>query len=313
MPISVVLPVMPSDPAQLVPYAELVREGRAARLWQGQSLRLETHQAFAYLAGLGHRVPVGTAVALMPLRHELDAALQARSLARLTGHRTVLGLGPGAADFVAELRGAPYPRPGEAAAGYLRTVRALLAGAAHGGLPDELDHPGVELGLGVLRPALARVAGREADAAITWMTPPGYLRDVLTPALARGAAEAGRPVPRLVTVVHAALDRPGRNPYRLAYDAAHAHLASPHYTDMLRRAGLRVHPSSPSLGARALVDSGTFVHGDADAVAAGLAAYGRAGVDEVVVNVAGVAVAEGAGAALADLREILDAVRRKDC
>ncbi len=49
-----------------------------------------------------------------------------------------------------------------------------------------------------------------------------YLRDVLVPALAKGATEAGRHDdlrggPRPVTVAYAAVVRPGRNPYRLAY------------------------------------------------------------------------------------------------
>ncbi|MFU0243372.1 LLM class flavin-dependent oxidoreductase, partial [Streptomyces scabiei] len=193
-----------------------------------------------------------------------------------------------------------------------RLLHAEDQGAAGHGGPGTvalagIPHPGVELGLGVLRPALARTAGRVADAAISWMTPPGYLRDTLLPALAKGAAEAGREVPRLVTVVHAALARPGRNPYRLAYTGAGEHLRAPHYTDMLRRAGLRVHPSRSNLGARTLVDSGTFLYGTPGDVARGLAEYGRAGVDEVVLNLAGVGVEYGYAAAAEDLREILAA------
>ncbi|PZX36499.1 MULTISPECIES: hypothetical protein [unclassified Streptomyces] len=132
--------------------------------------------------------------------------------------------------------------------------------------------------------------------------------------MAKGAAEAGRPVPRVVTVVHAAVDRPHRNPYRLAYTAARAHLAGRHYTDMLRRAGLRVHHSRPNLGARAraLVDAGVFLHGTPREIAAGLAEYGRAGVDEVVVNVAGVYSDHGREDAVRDLREILTACREAE-
>jgi alkanesulfonate monooxygenase SsuD/methylene tetrahydromethanopterin reductase-like flavin-dependent oxidoreductase (luciferase family) len=317
MRVSVLYPVMPADPRPVVPFAALVRDGWAARLWQGQSLSADTQQVFAYLAGMGYRVPVGTGVALMPLRHPLDAAIQARSLAVLTGHRTVLGLGPATPDFVAGLHGKPYDSPRDACENYLTEVRRLIGtedgvAAAHGGatvgLPG-LPHPGVETGLGVLRPTLARAAGRVADAAISWMTPPGYVRDTLLPAMAEGAAEAGRPVPRVVTVVHAAVDRPGRNAYRLAYTAAHVHLAGPHYADMLRRAGLRVHHSRPGLGARALVDSGVFLHGTPEHIAARLAEYDRAGVDEVVVNVAGVYSEHGRTDAVRDLQEILAACR----
>ncbi|RPK54592.1 hypothetical protein EES43_28890 [Streptomyces sp. ADI96-02] len=47
--------------------------------------------------------------------------------------------------------------------------------------------------------------------------------------MAKGAADAGRPVPRVVTVVHAAVDHPGRHAYRLAFPTAHVHLSGPHY------------------------------------------------------------------------------------
>ncbi|WP_261718645.1 LLM class flavin-dependent oxidoreductase [Streptomyces sp. FZ201] len=330
METSVIFPVMPKDPTDAVPFAELVAGGDFARLWQGQSLAIESHQMFAYLAGMGFRFPVGTSVTLMPLRHPMEAAAHARSLARLTGRRMTLGIGPGSPDFVAGLRGEPYESPRAACADYLRQLRGFLGGrrtdgerradderradgerreevSGHGsrqsGLPD-LGHPGVEIGLGVLRPALARVAGELADAAITWMTPPAYLARDLVPALHRGARTAGRPVPRLVTVVHVAVARGGRDPRQLAFTAARAHLGAPHYTDMLKRAGLRVHPSQPYLNARALVDSGTFVYGTAREVAAALSEYGRAGVDEVVLNPAGVGLAHGWNAAVEDLAEL---------
>ncbi|KOG55956.1 5,10-methylene tetrahydromethanopterin reductase [Streptomyces griseoflavus] len=315
MRVSVLFPVMPTDPEAVVPFASSVRSGQAARLWQGQSLSADTHQVFAYLAGKGYRVPVGTGVVLMPLRHPVDAAVQARSLARLTGQPMVLGLGPATPDFVTGLHGKPYDSPRDACLSYLTEVRRLLDAEAPGGagtvgLPD-MPHPGVEVGLGVLRPVLAHAAGRAADVAISWMTPPGYVQDTLLPAMARGAAAADRARPRMVTVVHAAVDRPHRVPYRLAYTAAHAHLAGPHYTDMLRRAGLRVHHSQPNLGARALVDSGTFVYGSPQDIAAQLAEYGRAGVDEVVVNTAGVYSEHGHPDAVRDLQDILAACREQ--
>ncbi|MFF4549477.1 LLM class flavin-dependent oxidoreductase [Streptomyces sp. NPDC001435] len=314
---------MPKDPTDAVPFAELVAGGDLARLWQGQSLTIESHQLFAYLAGMGFRFPVGTSVTLMPLRHPMEAAAHARSLARLTGRRMTLGVGPGSPDFVASLRGEPYESPRAACAGYLRQLRGFLGerpeegepgeeasggGYAQSGLPD-LGHPGVEIGLGVLRPALARVAGELADAAISWMTPPAYLARDLVPALHRGARAAGRPVPRLVTVVHVAVARSGRDPRQLAFTAARAHLGAPHYTDMLKRAGLRVHPSQPYLNARALVDSGTFVYGTPREVTAALGEYARAGVDEVVLNSAGVGLAHGWNAAVEDLAEISAEIR----
>ncbi|MET9340893.1 LLM class flavin-dependent oxidoreductase [Nonomuraea sp. NPDC003804] len=52
-----------------------------------------------------------------------------------------------------------------------------------------------------LGPAMARVAGEPADVAITWLVPAAHLRDLIVPALREGAEAAGRPIPRLVSLV----------------------------------------------------------------------------------------------------------------
>ncbi|MEU4682891.1 LLM class flavin-dependent oxidoreductase [Streptomyces xinghaiensis] len=311
------VPTMPETPGALRPYAELVRRTGARRLWTGQSLKAETHQSLAYLAGSGLRVPVGTSVTLMPLRHPYEAALQARSLALATELPVVAGYGVGASSFVRSLNGAPYRSPLTMAGDYLRTVRALLdgrivdhAGDYHAlrGRLVPLEHPPVEVGVGVLRPNMARTAGAAADAAITWMTPPDYVGGTLLPALQEGAKEREHR-PRLVTVVHVAVERAGRDPYALAHTAAAGHLSAPHYTDMLRRAGVPADPADPRAGAAALVDSGTFVTGSPGHIAARLDDYREAGVDEVVLNCAGVLFTEGPDAALRDAEDIIAAVR----
>ncbi|MFC7041389.1 hypothetical protein [Nonomuraea rubra] len=118
--------------------------------------------------------------------------------------------------------------------------------------------------------------------------------------------------PRIVTVVHAAVTRPERDPAHPAHLAAGAHLQAAHYTGMLRTAGIDVDPSDPRGGARALVSSGLFVTGSPDEIAGRLAAYHAAGVDEVVVNTAGVWLAEGPRAAVRDAEEILTCLGRGD-
>ncbi|GIJ58492.1 LLM class flavin-dependent oxidoreductase [Virgisporangium aurantiacum] len=319
-PAAVLFPRQAEHAEFLVPFARAAVAGGARRLWTGQSLVAESHQAFAYLAGAGIRLPVGLGVTLMPLRHPYEAAVQARSLALLTGHPVVAGFGAATPGLVAGLRGSPYRRPAAAAAGYASTVRRLLDGAAvaheceacacAATLPS-VAHPLVEVGLGVLRPAMARAAGAVADVAVTWMTPPEYVRDVLNPALAAGAVGRRRP-PRTATVVHAAIARPGRDPRRLALAGARRHLGAPHYTDMLRRAGIPADPADPEAGAAALVDAGVYAYGTATDVAKQVRAYRDAGVDEVVLNPAGVALTEGGDAAVADLSELLAAIGDDD-
>ncbi|MFD0480770.1 LLM class flavin-dependent oxidoreductase [Nonomuraea thailandensis] len=126
---SVIVPHQPGKIGEVVPYADLVKRGLAARLWLGQSLRLETHAVIAYLAGAGYRIPVGTSVALMALRNPAEAAAQARSLAVLTGHRLVAGFGASYPALVAQLTGAaPRARPRRRASTWPRSARCWTAG-----------------------------------------------------------------------------------------------------------------------------------------------------------------------------------------
>lgn len=302
---SVLFPLFPGSGDDALPFADLVGEGTAERLWMGTSLLAETQQYMAFLAGAGYRIRVGTSVNLTPLRHPFQAALEARSLALLTGRPVVAGFGGSHPRFVASLLGRPYERPASAVRDYVAQVRAVLDG--RDGLLPPVAHPGVEVGVGVLRPGMARAAGAVADVAITWMTPPGYIGDTLAPALREGAGRDREP-PRIATVVHAAVDRPGRVAARLAYLAAANHLSLPQYTDMLRRAGTDAHADDPVAGAMRLVEDGVFLFGTPDEIAAGLGAYARAGVDEVVVNTMGVLASEGVGAAARDAAEILRAL-----
>ncbi|WP_062346717.1 LLM class flavin-dependent oxidoreductase [Herbidospora yilanensis] len=312
MSYALLFPLQPQHPEQVVPFAEAVSRGRAGRLWMGQSFGVESHQMFAYLAGRGLRIPTGLGVTLMPLRHPMEAAAQARSVALLTGRPVVAGYGAATPELVRGLRGEPYARPASAGAGYAATVRGMLKKGVSGhaceacvatGALSPMKHPPVEVGLGVLRPGMARAAGSVADVAVTWMTPPAYVRDTLIPALAEGAA--GRRPPRVATVVHCGLAEPGRDPARLLLSAARGHLSSRHYSDMLRRAGVPADPSDPEGGARAMVDAGVYAYGAPGEVADRLRAYREAGVDEVVVNTGGVAAVEGLKAGLIDAERIL--------
>lgn len=309
--ISVLFPQQPTDPEAILPYGRLVRDSPFHALWMGQSLCIESHPALAYLAGSGCRIPVGISVGLMALRHPFDAAVQARSLAALL--RSPVSIGYGAADpgFVAHLTGAPYAKPAAAVEEYVTVVRALLAGGRvrHKGRLFDLDYAlppmeglEVEIGAGVLRPAMARAAGRAAESAMTWLTPPHYLSGTVIPALAEGAAQAGRDrPPRVVAMVPVGFSGPGRNPMLLAQNTAFNHMRKAHYTDMLRRAGLDVDRSDPLAGTRELVEEGVFVYGKPGDIARELRRYHDVGVDEVVLNVTGVSNLYGSDALIEDL------------
>lgn len=316
---SVLYPLQPGRLADVIPFADLLQQRGTGRLWLGQSLGVQTHQVFAAIAGAGIRIPCGTSVVLTPLVHPYEAALDARSVAALSGMPFVAGIGPGSTSFQSSMRPSAYARPAASSARYLDAMRDLLTkgrtevddvpnGIVIDATLPKMDLPQVELGLGVLRSGMARAAGRSADVAITWMTPPHYVRDSLVPVLREAAESVGRTQPRVATVVHVALERPGYDVVELAHTAAVGHLSSEHYCDMLRRAGLAADPGDSRLGARSIVDSGTFVTGSPAAVADALQRYHDAGVGEVILNTAGVVETYGPGAAMADLYAILDEI-----
>lgn len=310
--VSFMFPQQPTDPEAIVPFGRLAQEVNAERLWLGQSLRIESHPALAYLAGTGCKVSVGMAVGLMVLRHPYDAALQARSLAQLMGKPVAIGYGAAYPSFVQSVRGEPYKKPASAVGEYISIARRLANGegvshdgemfSVHAKLPP-MDTPKVEIGAGVLRPVMAKLTGRYGDLAMTWLTPTNYIQDVVMPALAAGAEGYQEP-PRVVSVVHAGVERPGRNGMLLAQHGSISHLSAPHYTDMLRKAGLDVDASDPVSGAREILQEGIYLYGDAKHIATEITKYHAIGVDEVVINPTSVSNMYGVEAAMEDLRDV---------
>ncbi|GGQ21429.1 hypothetical protein GCM10010279_31550 [Streptomyces mutabilis] len=158
----------------------------------------------------------------------------------------------------------------------------------------------------MLRPRMAELAGELADVAITWLTPAAYLRDTVVPALRAGADKAGRAVPRVVVIVPVALTGTGREATELALASNAGHMQLPHYADMLGRSGIDVDmKADPEASGKALVGGDAFLFGDADELRGKFEAFTAAGVDEIVLNVTGVAMTEGPAAALRELETLL--------
>jgi alkanesulfonate monooxygenase SsuD/methylene tetrahydromethanopterin reductase-like flavin-dependent oxidoreductase (luciferase family) len=311
------LPFATVKPEQIVPYASLVEWTGVHRLWQGQSITVEPHQGFSHLAGTGMRIPLGMGVTLMPLRHPFEAAVQASSLARLTGQPLTVGYGPGGKQFQSMLLGEPYRSPLTAVREYVDILQGLLAGRAvdvrgeyfscNGSLPGG-PTPRVEVALGVLRAKMARLAGEVAGAAVTWLTPASYLRDTVTPAMTAGAE--GRAItPRLVTIVPLAIASPNRNPAEIALASNAAHLRGPHYASMLAGAGIDISGArTPLDAAQRLVEGRAFLSGDIDTLLASLKEFEEAGVNEIVLNLTGVYNKFGPAKAMAEMKLLLGAI-----
>lgn len=313
---SILLSFGPTRPEQLVPFANLVKWAGADRLWQGQGMVLESHHLAAWLAGLGIRVPTGYGVSLMPFRSPYQAAVEARSVAMTTGHPVVAGFGPGSLSIQQGVLGRPYASPLRAAREYLEIVRGLVNGehvevegeyySVAGNLIKALAPP-VSVGLGVLRPGMARLAGEIADVAITWLSSARYLSDTLIPAI-RGAQRGPADPATVTAIVPVAVAREGRDVTDLAGAACGSHLQLPHYRATLRTAGIEIDGEWSAEHARKLVDGGVFLYGTVAEIHERLAEYRAAGVDEVVLSTTGTGVLHGPKAAAKDLLEILQGV-----
>src|SRR5262245_37081482 len=166
---------------------------------------LDALTLYAAAAVRTSRIRLGTSIIPTFPRHPLVVAQQVQVLAQLAPNRFRLGLGPSHRPNVERMYGFDFRAPLGHLREYLQILKALLHSGsvdfdgryyhAHGQIRSPVEVP-------VMASALQRgsfeLCGAEADGAISWVCPPGYLRDVALPAMRAGAETAGRPVPPLM-------------------------------------------------------------------------------------------------------------------
>ena len=190
--------------------AALAREAEEAgfeSVWCAETARSAFVQA-AVLAGATRRILVGTAVALAFPRSPTLTAMAARDVAELSDGRFVLGLGTQVKGVMERRFGLAFEHPAAKVAEAVEVIRAVWA--AFGGTP--IDHRGrfytvtlapfpgagpapgpIPVYLAAVNERMAETAGRVADGVCGHpMTSPEYVRQVVRPAVERGANAAGR-------------------------------------------------------------------------------------------------------------------------
>ncbi|MGK2965724.1 MAG: LLM class flavin-dependent oxidoreductase, partial [Tepidiformaceae bacterium] len=154
------------------------------------------------------RIGLGTSIVQTYPRHPLALVQSAIAVDQLAPGRLRLGVGPSGPRVIEPAFGIAYDRPTT----HLREYVTILSKALHDG---EVDFEGsmlkarvrlaaptkVQVLASALRAKSFELAGELTDGAISWMCARQYIRDVAAPALAKGATDAGRERPPLVTHV----------------------------------------------------------------------------------------------------------------
>ena len=178
-------------------------------IWFPQTAGLDALTALAVAAVKVPAIRLGTAVVPLQGRHPIPLAQQALTVADAAGAgRFTLGVGVTHAVVSEGWYGIPYrdvvalceeelealdgllsPRRQADVAGAYLTARLTLS-------VREAAQPG--LVVAALGRKMLRLAGRFSDGTVTWMTGPKTLASQVVPQINAAAAEAGRPVPRVI-------------------------------------------------------------------------------------------------------------------
>jgi probable F420-dependent oxidoreductase len=186
--------------------ARLAEDGGYESVWVAETAYSAFVQA-ALACESTSTVKVGTNIALAFPRSPTITAMTARDLAELSGGRFILGLGSQVKRVNEHRFGVHFEHPAPKMAEYVEVVREVLA-TFRG---ETIDHRGrfytvtmnpfpgaapvgdVPVHVAAVNVKMVEAAARVADGVLGHpLTSPRYVREVVRPALERGAREAGR-------------------------------------------------------------------------------------------------------------------------
>jgi probable F420-dependent oxidoreductase len=157
------------------------------------------------------RVKLGTGIAVAFARSPFAMAQNAWDLQRVSGGRLLLGLGTQVRAHVERRFSAAFEHPAARIVDYIRCLRAIWDSFQNGTKPSyegrfyrftlisdffnpgPIAQPDIPISLAGVGEPMARAAGEVADGFhVHPLHSPGYIRDVVRPAIAEGARAAGR-------------------------------------------------------------------------------------------------------------------------
>jgi probable F420-dependent oxidoreductase len=206
---------------------------------------------FTVLAAFAHateRVRLGTGVTSIFARTPVAMAQVAATLDELSGGRMVLGLGVSHRVTVEHWFGGKITKPVTQMREYVASVRAILGGEPP---PDgeffstRFQFMGYQaraelpIYVAALSSNMLRLAGEIGDGVMLWLCAPGYVRDVVVPAIREGRERAGKPLDGfdVVAAVPAALTDDRDAALAAMRGELVTYCSLPFYSEMLKRSG----------------------------------------------------------------------------
>lgn len=262
--------------------ASRARELGVAQVWVAQQF---DHDAISLAGLIGAAVPglgVGTSVVPFNPRHPLTLASQAQTAQAAAHGNFSLGLGLGAHEPERTSFGMSWPNTIGRLREYLTILRTVFD-------TGEVDFHGAEFTaapnwpvrlaggsplpvyVAAMGPKALRVAGELADGTMPYLAGPRTIEEFIEPTIARAAADAGRPKPRIVAFVPVHVSPDAEAARALAENQLEFYAAIPSYQKVIAREGVD-----------SLADLAAL--GDAESVRRTLRRYLDAGADDVVVS-----------------------------
>jgi F420-dependent oxidoreductase-like protein len=198
--------------AKLSADAEAAERAGFASIWVPQIPNdFDALTMVTVMARATSRIEIGTAVIPIQSRHPIAMAQQALSTQAVCEGRLTLGVGASHHWIVEDMLGLPYERPAHLMRNYLEVLNAAFAGPGavdvendsfrvHNPL-DITDVTPTPILVAALAPVMLRVAGELASGTILWMADERAIDEHILPRIARAAAGAGKPAPRIVAGV----------------------------------------------------------------------------------------------------------------
>jgi F420-dependent oxidoreductase-like protein len=270
----------------VVSRARRAHEIGVRQVWLAQQF---DYEAITLAALVGAAVPglgVGTSVVPINPRHPLIMASLAQTAQAASHGNFSLGLGLGAHEPERQAFGASWPNTIPRLREHLTVLRSILTEGAVDFHGDEFTAsprwpvavPGgapLPVYVAAMGPKALRVTGELADGTLPYLAGPRTIAEFIEPTIAKAAADAGRPKPRIIAAVPVLVTEDSQNDIDAGRDLAARQLsfyeAIPSYQRVIAREGV------DNVAELAAV-------GSSDVVARQLKAYLDAGATDVVLS-----------------------------